>query len=79
MLRLPAAVEATDRGHSPHTLCVYLYELAAAFSGFYESCPILADGTTGEERASRLALATLTSRALVLGLGLLGIEAPEKL
>ncbi len=79
LLRLPTAVAATDRGHAPHTLCVYLYELATAFSGFYENCPILADTTSSEERASRLALATLTSRALVLGLDLLGIEAPEKL
>lgn len=79
LLRLPAAVAATDRGLAPHTLCGYLYELATAFSGFYENCPILADTTTGEQRASRLAQATLTSRALVLGLNLLGIEAPEKL
>ncbi len=79
LLRLLAAVAATDRGHAPHTLCVYLYELATAFSGFYENCPILADTTTDEERASRLALATLTSRALVLGLDLLGIDAPDKL
>jgi len=78
LLRLPAAVDATDRGHAPHTLCGYLYELATAFSAFYENCPILA-ATTEEERASRLAQAALTSRALVLGLGLLGIEAPERL
>lgn len=79
LLRLPAAIAATDRGYAPHTLCGYLYELATAFSGFYENCPILADTTSPEQRASRLALAALTSRALVLGLGLLGIEAPEKL
>jgi len=79
LLRLPAAVAATDRGHAPHTLCGYLYELATAFSGFYENCPILASTTSERERASRLALAALTSRVLVLGLGLLGIEAPEKL
>lgn len=41
--------------------------------------PILTDTTSGEQRAARLALAKLTSRALVLGLDLLGIEAPEKL
>lgn len=79
LLRLPAAVEATDRGLTPHTLCGYLYELATAFSGFYENCPVLAESTSEPDRASRLALATLTSRALVLGLDLLGIEAPEKL
>jgi arginyl-tRNA synthetase len=78
LLRLPAAVAATDRGLAPHTLCGYLHGLATAFSGFYENCPILT-AATDEERASRLALAALTSRALVLGLGLLGIEAPEKL
>lgn len=77
LLRLPAAVEAADRAHTPHTLCVYLYELATQFSAFYENCPILS--APSEVRASRLELARLTSRALVLGLGLLGIEAPEKL
>jgi arginyl-tRNA synthetase len=79
LLRLPAAVAATDRGHAPHTLCGYLFDVATAFSGFYENCPILASTTSERERASRLALAALTSRVLVLGLGLLGIEAPEKL
>ena len=79
LLRLPAAVAATDRGHAPHTLCGYLYDVATAFSGFYENCPILASTTSEQERASRLALAALTSRVLLLGLGLLGIEAPEKL
>ncbi len=79
LLRLPAAVAATDRNYAPHVLCVYLYELAAAFSAFYESCPILADTTTEDQRASRLVLASLVSRALVLGLDLLGIDAPERL
>jgi arginyl-tRNA synthetase len=80
LLRLPAAVEATNRAHAPHTLCGYLYELATAFSTFYENCPVLS--APEAQRASRLALAELTSRALTLGLGLLGllgIEAPERL
>ncbi len=77
LLRLPAAVGATDREHAPHTLCGYLHDLATALSAFYENCPMLA--ASDDERASRLALAALTSRALVLGLDLLGIEAPEQL
>lgn len=77
LLRLPAAVEATNRAHAPHTLCGYLYDLATAFSTFYENCPVLS--APESQRASRLALAELTSRALALGLGLLGIEAPERL
>ncbi len=46
----------------PHRLCTYLYELAGAFTTFYEACPVLKAPT--HERASRLALCTLTARTL---------------
>jgi arginyl-tRNA synthetase len=59
----------------PHRLCTYLYELAAALSAFYESCPVLT--STGEVRASRLALCGATRSVLQDGLGLLGITAPD--
>jgi arginyl-tRNA synthetase len=77
LLQLPSAVAGATEGFAPHKLCTYLYETATAFSGFYETCPIL---TAAEDvRRSRLALAQLTSRVLTLGLGLLGIEAPQRL
>jgi len=61
----------------PNLLANYLFELANAFHGFYESCPILkSDEPT---RASRFALAELTSRVLKQGLNLLGIKVPEKM
>ena len=54
----------------PHRLCNYLYELAGAYTAFYEACPVLkAEGTCG----SRLALCELTAETLETGLGLLGI------
>lgn len=59
----------------PHRLCTYLYEVAAALSAFYESCPVLT--SEGEVRASRLALCGATRRVLQDGLGLLGISAPD--
>ena len=61
----------------PNLLANYLYELADAFHGFYEACPVL----KAEEpaRASRLALCDLTARVLAQGLALLGIQAPEKM
>jgi arginyl-tRNA synthetase len=59
----------------PHRLCTYLYDVAAALSAFYESCPVLT--STGEVRASRLALCAATRRVLQDGLGLLGITAPD--
>lgn len=42
-------------------------------SGYYGNCRILADTTSSDERASLLVLNALTSRALVLGLDLLGL------
>ena len=78
LLQLPAVFAVVVAGYAPHKLCAYLYETATAFSGFYENCPILAAGSP-ELRRSRLALARITSDVLVLGLSLLGIDAPAKL
>jgi arginyl-tRNA synthetase len=78
LARFPTAVEAAIAHLQPHRLCTYLYETAVSFSNFYERCPILA-AETEALRASRLALADTTSRVLVRGLDLLGIEAPERL
>ncbi len=61
----------------PHRLCGYLYELARAFTTFYEACPVLkADEPV---RGNRLALCRLTARTLGHGLDLLGIAAPERM
>jgi arginyl-tRNA synthetase len=78
LAQFPTAVEASIEHLQPHRLCTYLYETAVAFSTFYERCSILG-AETPELRASRLALCALTSRITVLGLGLLGIEAPDRL
>ncbi|MET8910185.1 arginine--tRNA ligase [Micromonospora sp. NPDC004551] len=60
-----------------HHLTGYLSRLAAAFSAFYERCPVLrADEPV---RESRLVLCDLTARVLGQGLHLLGIRTPERL
>jgi arginyl-tRNA synthetase len=61
----------------PHRLCTYLFDLAKAFTDFYEACPVL--GAAPAERGNRLALCLLTARTLGTGLDLLGIAAPEKM
>jgi arginyl-tRNA synthetase len=62
----------------PHRLCTYLFDLAQAFTAFYEKCPVLrADDTS--QRTSRLALCDVTARVLQRGLGLLGIETVEQM
>jgi arginyl-tRNA synthetase len=77
VLGFDSAVADTLDKYSPHRLCTYLYDLATAFTAFYEHCPVLkADDAV---RESRLALCDLTARVMERGLGLLGIDAPEQM
>ncbi|GAB3622528.1 arginine--tRNA ligase [Mariniluteicoccus endophyticus] len=61
----------------PHKLCTYLFEVATAFSGFYENCPVLK--SEGAVLTSRLGLVAATRDVLAAGLDLLGIQAPERM
>jgi arginyl-tRNA synthetase len=78
LLQFDAAVHDTLDKFSPHRLCTYLFELAQAFTSFYEACPVLKEGYEAT-RDSRLALCDLTARTLATGLDLLGIDAPERM
>ncbi|HET6811849.1 MAG TPA: arginine--tRNA ligase [Acidimicrobiales bacterium] len=71
------AVHASADHLQPHRLCTYLFELATTFTTFYEACPVLR--ADPEVRESRLRLSALTAAVLGRGLGLLGIEAPERM
>jgi arginyl-tRNA synthetase len=62
----------------PHRLCGYLYDLATAFTAFFENCPVL-KAPDDATRVSRLALCDATARVLACGLKLLGIAAPERM
>ena len=77
LLGFGRAVADSAAGAEPHKLAGYLFELASAFTTFYEQCPVLtAEGMT---RQSRLALSALTLDVLVTGLGLLGIPVPDRM
>ncbi|GAB3055235.1 arginine--tRNA ligase [Intrasporangium mesophilum] len=64
--------------YEPHRLAAYLFELAQAFSAFYENCPVL-KAERDEVRASRLTLCALVFRVMTTGLDLLGLESPEQM
>ena len=77
LLAYGGVVADVARTLEPSRLCAYLQRLANAFNGFYHDCPVL----RAEEpvRGSRLRLCDLTRRVLHDGLGLLGIESPERM
>jgi arginyl-tRNA synthetase len=68
--------QAADTG-LPHLITDHLYDLARAYSSFFEACPVLK--SEGDVRASRLLLCSLTARQLRRGLGLLGITVVERM
>lgn len=77
LLQFGEVVPLTLEDFRPNLLANYLYELANTFHAFYEACPVLKN--EGEVRSTRLALCELTARILRQGLGLLGIQTPEKM
>ncbi|MHB1109366.1 MAG: arginine--tRNA ligase [Devosia sp.] len=80
----PRTVTAAAVAHEPHRIAFYLYELAAAFHGFWakgkEDVSLrfvnAADPTL---TLARLALVGAVRRVLVNGLTLLGVSAPDEL
>lgn len=78
LLRYPAALAAVADALEPHRLCTYLFDLAGAFSTFYDQCPVL-KAPTPEARAARLALAALTQRVLEDALHTLGIPTVDRM
>ncbi|MBU0637401.1 MAG: arginine--tRNA ligase [Planctomycetes bacterium] len=78
LARLREAIDEVAAGLAPHTLCNYLYELAADFMRFYEACPVL-QAPDEATRLSRMRLCDLAARSLRLGLGLLGIDVVERM
>ena len=77
LARYAEVVPATLDDCRPNILAAYLYDLARAFHSFYEACPVLR--SSGAVRDSRLMLCELTARVLKQGMGLLGIEMPERM
>src|SRR5690606_2487200 len=78
LARFGDAVEKVATAYLPNVLCEHLYDLASEFNAFYQACKVL-DAEDEATKQSRLALVAATARQMRRGLGLLGIEAPERM
>ena len=78
LLQFPGVVQNVADTLEPHRLCGYLYELATRYHRFFEKCPVL-KADSEATKSARLALCHLTARTLERGLGLLGIQAVERM
>jgi arginyl-tRNA synthetase len=78
LLGFGAVISQVVETAEPHTLAAFLFEVASAYTTFYEQCPVL-QAPTDPVRRSRLALSALTLRVLLTGLDLLGVPVPERM
>ena len=78
LLKLNSAYQISFDEKSLNTICLACYELASAFSTFYNSHHILNEKNEAKRRGY-LALITLVKKALTKALYVLGIEVPEKM
>jgi arginyl-tRNA synthetase len=77
LLGFVPVVEDVSESLEFQKLTTYLFRLAAAFTAFYDQCPVVKSAEP--VRGSRIALCDRTRETLVRGLDLLGIEAPERM
>jgi arginyl-tRNA synthetase len=77
LLRFGEVVHQAAEQGLPHLITDHLYELAKAYSSFFEACPVLK--AEGAVRDSRLALCALTARQMRRGLSLLGIRTVDRM
>ena len=81
MLQLAKYSEVLENSFAetaPHKICQYVYETANAFNSFYHDTKILSEEDEAR-KDSYIGLITLTKRVLETCIGLLGIEAPERM
>jgi arginyl-tRNA synthetase len=75
--RFPDTVEEAASELEPHRIVFHLIELAGAFHRFYNRHRVL--GVEADLCAARLYLAAAVQRTLQLGLGILGVNAPQSM
>ena len=78
MSEFGAAVEQAGKDYSPSGIANYCYELTKVFNQFYHDFSILNEPDV-QKKAVRLMLAKNVAKIIKNGMGLLGIEVPERM
>ncbi|MDP2993548.1 MAG: arginine--tRNA ligase, partial [Anaerolineales bacterium] len=73
--RFPGEVQRAAAEYKPLAIASIAYDIAKAFAGFYDACPVVQ--AEAQVRAARLRLVAATMQTLANSLALLGITAPE--
>ncbi len=74
----PEVIQAAAHNHSPALMANYIYELVKEYNSFYQSVSILGEPDT-TRKVFRVQLSAQVAQIIKNGLGLLGIEVPERM
>ncbi|MDE5635554.1 MAG: arginine--tRNA ligase, partial [Muribaculaceae bacterium] len=74
----PSTVAEAGRSYSPALIANYVYDLVKQYNQFYHDYSILKEEDPAV-RSLRLALCDTTARVIKTGMGLLGINVPERM
>jgi arginyl-tRNA synthetase len=78
LAEFPETVSKSASEHRPQLICIYLYQLAKAFSRMYDRVSIL-KAENDSLRETRLKLISATGKTLKKGLELIGIQTLERM
>jgi arginyl-tRNA synthetase len=79
LLAWPDEVAEAASRRAPHRIATYALSLARGFAAFYRDCPVLAEGLPDDVRDRRLDVCRATATVLASALGILGVDAPERM
>lgn len=75
--KFPQSIEQSLKNYKPHILANYLSSLAQVYNEFYQHCPVISE--MKHIQKARILLVDSVRQIIETGLGLLGIQAPEKM
>ena len=78
LVQFPEIIEDVSKDYQVHHLTTYVYELAGAFTDFYENVQVL-NAETDDLKEARVFLVCATGQILERALNLLGITAPVRM
>ncbi|MGB3463740.1 MAG: arginine--tRNA ligase [Cyclobacteriaceae bacterium] len=74
----PDKIALAGQEYSPSIIAQYVYDVAKAYNRFFQEVPIFNEDDN-DKVALRVALSSIVGRVIKSALGLLGIEAPERM
>jgi arginyl-tRNA synthetase len=79
LLEYPEIVATAARELEPHHIAQYVYDLARELNRYYDTTPVATAEVPPQIKQTRLELLQKISQVFTHGLGILGIEIPQKM